>query len=141
MIKRLPLVLLLVLTGCKDPYGSSAKAGGDIALGIAAAFSTVDQLRVQGTITPAEELNVVGYLKFANDSDKAFLTCVSVAHDNGNKAGTYTACAQTFNTSINNPAELALIKVNNASASSTVNLVVNGLTAATKAIVSGLGGA
>jgi hypothetical protein len=141
MSKRYILLVVLLLSGCRDPYGSSAKAGGDIASGIAAAFSTIDQLRVQQTITPTEELSVAGYLKYANDADKAFLTCVSIAHDNGNKAGTYTACAQTFNSSINTPAELALVKVNNPSASNAVNLIVNGLTAGVKAIISGLGGA
>lgn len=135
----LPAVLLLI--SCRDPYGSSAKAGADIANGIAQAFSTIDQLRVQGTITPAEELNVANYLKFANDGDKAYLSCVSTAHVNGNKAGTYTACATSFNTALNNPTELALIKVSNTSASQTIGVIVNGLTAGVNAIVTGLGGA
>ena len=135
----LPMVLLL--TSCRDPYGACVKAGADIATGIAQGYSSIDQIRMQGLITPAEELNVAGYLKFANDGDKAFLSCVQTAHTNGNRAGTYTACAQVFNTALNNPQELALIHVSNTSATPVINAIVNGLTAGVAAVISGLGGA
>ena len=131
----------LISTGCRDPYGACVKAGADIATGIAQGYSSVDQIRMQGLITPAEELNVAGYLKFANDGDKAFLSCVQTAHTNGNRAGTYTACAQNFNAALNNPQELALIHVSNTSAPPVINAIVNGLTAGVAAVISGLGGA
>jgi hypothetical protein len=140
-MKRYVLLVVLLLAGCKDPYGASAKAGADIANGIAAAFSTVAQLQQQNTITAAEALNVAGYLKFSNDADKAFLSCVQAAHTNGNKAGTFTACAQTFNMALNTPTETALIHVGNAQAQGTITAIVNGLTAGVSAVVTGLGGA
>lgn len=144
MIKRLgfvPMILLLALTGCKDPYGACAKAGADVGSAITQGFSTVTALEQEGQITPAEALNVAGYLKFANDGDKAFISCVGFAHTNGNKPGTYTSCAQTFNAALNTPAEVALIHVGNAKAQQTITVIVNGLTAGATAIVSGLGGA
>ena len=143
MTKLLTLLVVSVLlcAGCTDPYGSCAKAGADIASGISQGFNTIVQLQQQGLITQAEEADVAGYLKFANDGDKAFLSCVTAAHTNGNKVGTYTACANTFNLALNTPAELALLHVNNATASTTISTIVNGLTAASKAITAGLGGA
>ncbi len=143
-MKRLLAVALLsiALIGCSDPYGSSVKAGADIANGIATGMQTVGALQRQGTITAPQALNVLGYLEFANKGDEAFLTCAQTAHTNGNKAGTYTACAQAFNSTLNTPAELALVKLNgNAAAAQTVNTIVNGITSAAQAIITGLGGA
>lgn len=140
-MKRLLLIPLLLVIGCKDPYGASAKAGADIATGIAQGMSTVNALVQQNTITVTEAVGVLGYLEFANKADEAFLTCAQTAHTNGNKAGTYTACIQTFNSTINTPAQLTLIHVANASASQTVSTIVNGITTAVSAIAAGLGGA
>lgn len=137
----LPLAFCLMLAGCKDPYGGCAKAGADIAQGVSAGLATVTSLEQQGEITPSEALNVGNYLEFANKADEAFLTCVSVAHTSGNKPGTYTACVSTFSTTLNTPAELALVKVSNTTASTTINTIVTGFTTATALIQSQLGGA
>lgn len=141
MRKLLPFVALLLLVGCKDPYGASAKAGADIGTGIAQGMNTVSQLQQQGTISAAEALNVLGYLEFANKGDEAFISCVQTAHTAGNKAGTYTACAQAFNTTLNNPTELALIKVSNSAASANISTIVNTITTAVAAVETALGGA
>lgn len=142
---RLRLTLCLVacvaLAGCKDPYGASSKAAADIAAGITAGMQTTASLGQQKTITPQEAANVLGYLEVANHANEAFETCISAAHTDGDKLGTYTACVSAFNTALNNPANLALVKVANSSASQTIMTVVNGLTAATAAIASALGGA
>lgn len=137
----MPLAFCLVLAGCKDPYGGCAKAGADIAQGVSAGLSTVSSLQQQGQITPAEALNVANYLEFVNKGDEAFLACVQTAHTGGNKPGTYTSCVNTFNSTLNTPTELALIRVNNPQAEATVNAIVTGFTTATVAIQSQLGGA
>jgi len=133
--------LAIALVGCKDPYGASAKAAADIGTGIAAGMSTLSGLEQQGLITPAETLNVAGYLEYANKGDEAFITCIDTAHTSGSKPGTFTACAQAFNTTLNNPTQLALIHVSNAKASQTVTVIVNGITTAVSSIIAGLGGA
>ena len=66
-------------------------------------MKTVDSLRQQGLVSPAEESNVLDYLEFANKADEAFKSCADTAHTAGSKAGSFTACATTFNTSLNNP--------------------------------------
>lgn len=129
------------LAGCKDPYGATSKAGEDIAAGITQGMQTVSQLAMSGTITPSEALSTLGYLEFANQGDEAFLACVGGAHNGGNKVGTYTFCANAFNSTLNTPAELALIHISNTSASATVNGIVKGLSAAVNLIVTQLGGA
>lgn len=134
-------VLALALCGCKDPYGGCAKAGADIAQGVSAGLSTVSSLHQQGEITSAEALNVAGYLEFVNKGDDAFLACVHTAHIGGNKPGTYTACVTTFNQALNTPSELALVKVSNAQATTTINAIVTGFNTAIVAIQSALGGA
>jgi hypothetical protein len=135
------LTLLLVISGCKDPYGASAKAGADVAAGVTQGLNTVQQLQVQGVITAQEALNVAGYLEFANKADEAFLSCAKTAHTNGDKPGTYTACAQVFNTTLNNSQQLALIHVGNTNASQTITTIVNGITTGVTALETALGGA
>jgi hypothetical protein len=140
MRKAVLLVGVLLLIGCKDPYGACVKASADIGTGIAQGMKTVDSLRVQGLISAQEESTVLDYFEFANGADKAFLTCAQTAHTSGSKAGSFTTCANTFNSSLNNPQELSLLHVSNPQASQNVNLIVNGVTTAVTAIVSALGG-
>lgn len=135
------LVALLGVAGCKDPYGACAKAGADIASGIGKGMTTVQDLEAQGVISATEAINVLGYLEYANKADEAFLSCVASAHGAIAKSGAFTTCAQTFNLTLNNPTQLALIHVNDSAASSTVSLIVQGVTAGVTAIVSGLKGA
>lgn len=145
MLKKLVLGIALAASlgsaGCKDPYGACVKASADIGAGIGTGMHTVDQLRLQGAISVAEESNVLGYLEFANLANKDFEICVSTAHTSGNKPGTYTFCAQAFNTTLNNPTQLALIRVGNNAASQQISTIVNGVTAAVAAVTTALGGA
>jgi hypothetical protein len=138
LIAVLP-VLLLASAGCKDPYGGSAKAAADIASGIATGMSTVASLQRSGAISAREALNVLGYLEYANQGDEAFITCIQAAHG-GSKAGAFTACANQFNTTLNNPQQLALIHVSNSQASQTISVIVTGVTTAVALIISNLGG-
>lgn len=147
MAKRLlllPFLALLALAsmgvGCKDPYGASEKAGLDIATSITGGMKTVDSLRVSGLITPVEETNILGYLEFANKADEAFVTCAQQAHTAGSKAGAYTACAQTFQTTLNNPTTLALIHVANSTASGEIQTIINGVNTGITAVITALGG-
>lgn len=135
------LLFCFLLMGCKDPYGACVKASADIGTGIAQGMKTVDSLRVQGLVTPAEESSVLDYLEFANTADRAFLTCAQTAHTSGSKAGSFTACATGFNSSLNNPTELALIHVSNAQGSQNVSIIVNGITTGIAAVSAALGGA
>lgn len=135
------LILCCFLLGCKDPYGACVKASADIGTGIAEGMKTVDSLRVQGLISAQEESNILGYLEFANTADKAFLTCAQAAHTSGSKAGSFTACATAFTTQLNNPSELALIRVSNAQAEQDVTVIVNGVTTGVAAVLTALGGA
>lgn len=136
----LVVVLTLALASCNDPYGASEKAAADIAASIGAGMKTVDNLRVAGLLSAQEESTILGYLKFANDTDSAFGNCAQQAHNLGNKAGAYTACAQLFLTSLNNPQEMALIKVNNPQAQQEVQNVVQGIIAGVNAVIAALGG-
>ena len=141
MRKFLVIPLLLLLTACSDPYGACVKAGADIGTGIGQGMHTVDQLRVAGVISPSEESNVLGYLKFANDGDKAFLVCVQAVHTAGAKGVSFTSCAQDFNTSLNNPSELLLIHVNSQVASQNISVIINGIATGISSLEAALGGA
>ena len=133
-------VLVIALAGCKDPYGASEKAAADIGASIGAGMKTVDSLRVAGVITPQEETSVLGYLKFANDANGAFGNCASQANAAGNKAGAFTACAQTFLTTLNTPSELALIRVGNPQAQQEIQTIVTGVITGVNAVIAALGG-
>jgi hypothetical protein len=136
----LVVALTLALAGCSDPYGASEKAAADIAASIGAGMKTVDSLRVAGVISVQEESSILGYLKFANDTDAAFGNCAQQAHNLGSKAGAFTACAQLFLTSLNNPTEMALIKVNNPQAQQEVQNIVQGVIAGVNSVIAVLGG-
>jgi hypothetical protein len=142
LLRIATVVLLAVsLAGCKDPYGASEKAAADIGTGIASGMKTVDQLRVDGLITVAEETQVLGFLKFANDANGAFGSCAQQAHNAGGKGGAFTACAQTFQAALSNPAELALIRVTNQNAQATIQSIVSGAVTGITTLISSLGGA
>lgn len=143
MKKKLYVVLAvfaLFLGGCADNYGASEKAALNIGNGIAAGMKSVDALRVNGQISVQEETNVLGFLKFLNDGNGAFAACAQAAHNAGSKAGAYTACASTFQATLSNPQELALIHVNNPTAQQDVQLIVAGLNTGITSLLTGLGG-
>jgi hypothetical protein len=143
-VKRalVPLALALLLLGCgKDPYGDSVKAGNAIAQGIGQAMKTIVTTQANGLITPTEELNVLGYLKFANDADGAFLICANQVHQGVPiAAASYTACASTFLASLNTPGELALLHISNPQAQKDVTVIANGIATAVNSIITALGG-
>ena len=134
------LLIPLMLAGCTDPYGACEKGALDIANGIAAGMKSTDQLRVSGLISVQEETRVLGYLKFANDANGAFGTCVANAHTAGSKAGAYTACATVFQSTLANPEELSLIRVNNPQAQQEVQVLANAVTTGVTALLTALGG-
>ena len=105
MKKVLAVAILFVLGGCQDGYTICAKAGSNFT-GVNSGMTAIDQTRQNGLISPAEETQVLGYFKFVNDADAAFLSCASAAHTAGSKAGSFTACATIFTTTLNNPSGL-----------------------------------
>lgn len=140
-MKRLLLLVPLVLLGCKDPYGACEKAALDIGSSIGGGITTVNDLRISGVITSQEEINIIGYLKFANDANGAFALCAKQAHVAGGVKGSFTACAQTFQAALSNPTELALIHVTNAQAQQQVQTIVNAVTTGITGVMTALGGA
>lgn len=137
----LAVTLAFALAACSDPYGACVKADADIASGISAGLKTVTQLQQSGTISAAEALNVAGYLEYANQADEAFGKCAQAAHTSGSKAGAFTGCANIFNATLNNPAQLALIHVHDPGASQTISTIITGVTTGVTGVIAALGGA
>lgn len=133
-------VAVLFISGCKDNYGACVKAGYDIASGISTAMQSVDLAEQAGYLTAPEERNVVGYLEFANQADKVFISCAETVHTSKSAASSYTGCAQQFESTLNNPANLALIKVGNATQQQNITMVVNTMLKAVGDLIAGLGG-
>jgi hypothetical protein len=154
-MKRITLLLAvaaLALAGCAarsnnpntpsagdSPYTVALKAANSIASGIGNGMTLVDQTRQNGLISAAEESKVLGYLKFANDADKAFADCIAAVHTSG-AVGGFSTCAQTFNATLNNPAEMALIHVGNSKAQSDINAIVQGVITGVTTVVTALKG-
>jgi hypothetical protein len=136
-----PVLLCFLLIGCKDPFGACVTASSIAAQTIGQGMQTVDQLRQQGHVSTAEESSLLDYFEFANKADAAFLTCAQTAHSGGNQPGTYTSCANTFNASLNNPTELALLHISDSSASQTISEIVQGVTSGISGLIATLGGA
>lgn len=134
------LLFVTGFTGCKDPYGACVRTDADIAKAVSSGFVEVTQLQQQGLITTAEAINVAGFFKIINDSDKTFGTCISAAHTS-KAAGAFTACAAAVNTTLNTPAELALAHVNDSNASATISAIIQSIIAGVNTLNVALGGA
>jgi hypothetical protein len=134
------IILAFSIAGCSDPYGACEQGALTVANSISTGMQSVDAFRQAGKITPQEEGNILGYLKFANDTNGAFAVCAQQAHNAGSKSGAYTACAQTFVTALNNPQELALIHVSNPNSQQEVQLIVTGIATGVNGILVALGG-
>jgi len=133
------LLAIVVLAGCKDPYGACEKAALNIGNGVAAGMKTTDDLRAAGKISVQEETNILGFLKFANDANGAFGNCAQQVHASGARTG-YTACASVFQVALSNPAELALIHVSNPNTQQDVMVIVNGINTGVSTLLAALGG-
>ena len=130
---------VMMLAGCKNPYGACEKAALDIGNGITAGYKTIDDLRVAGKISVQEEISIAGFLKFANDGNGVFGACAQKVHSTGAKTG-YTVCAQAFQQALANPTELALIHVGNPNSQQEVAAVVDEFSSGVSTLIIALGG-
>jgi len=138
------LVIILAtciwLGGCTDPYGTAAKLAQDVAVSVNQADTTVDQFRIQGTITPIEERSIFGYLSSLNMLDGAYIGCVQAAHANTGTTGGFTACAQTLATGMGNPSTLAALHVSNPDSQAKITAIAQGIVTLVNTTVVALGG-
>jgi hypothetical protein len=138
--KVLALLLFVSLTGCTDPYGVAAKLAQDVAVSVNQADVTIDQFRVDGTVTNDEERTILGYLGSLNTLDGNYLACVQDAHASPTKVGGFTACAQSLASAMGNPATLAALHVSNPASQAKVTAVVQGITTLVETTITALGG-
>lgn len=138
-MKRLLVIPLLLLIACNDPYGVAAKLAQDVAVSVNQADTTIDALRVQGTVSADEERNILGYLNTLNTLDGQYIACVQVAHGQST-AGGFTRCAQTLATGIGDPNTLAALHVSNASSQEKVRAVAQGIATLVTVTITALGG-
>ena len=137
----LALCLVLPFTGCSDAYGTAAKLAQDVAVSINQANLTVDQLRTAGTITPAEESTVLGYLNSLNLLDGIYIGCVQKVHAAPTPlAGGFTNCAQSLSSGIGNPATLAALHISNPTSQAKVTAVVQAVATLVTLTITSLGG-
>ena len=140
--RRLALTLTLALAcaGCNDPYGTAAKLAQDVAVSVNQASTLTDQLRSQGTLTPLEERQVLGYLGTLNTLDGQYIGCVQAAHTNTGTTGGFTACAQTLATGIGNPSTLPALHVVNPTSQQKVIAAAQAILTLVTVTVTALGG-
>ncbi len=138
---RFALLALAVLwlAGCKDPYGTAAKLGQDVAISVNQADKAVDGLRVQGAITADEERDILGYLNSLNALDGQYMGCVRAAHGTS-LAGGFTGCAETLAEGMGDPATLAALRVANPASQQKVMLVSQGIVTLVSTTIAALGG-
>lgn len=130
------LVFATGFGGCKDPYGAAAKVGADIGTGISEGMKTVGSLT---GISVADRSRALDILEFANKGDEAFITCVDTAHSSGG-TGVFTACANSFNAYMNNPAALSLAGISDTATSENISNIIKTVTAGIGSLITALGG-
>ena len=140
MLLAITLALSMAGYACNDPYGVAAKLAQDVAVSVNQADVTVDQLRVQGTITADEERSILGYLNSINTLDGVYIGCVQQAHANTGTVGGFTACAQSLASGVGNPATLTAIHVSNPASQQKVTAIVQAVITLVTATVTALGG-
>jgi hypothetical protein len=136
LVLSIALLFATGFGGCKDPYGASAKVGADIGTGIAEGMKTVAAMT---SISVQDRSRALDILEFVNLGDKGFIACVDSAHSTGG-SGTFTSCANGFNTYLNNPAALSLVGISDTNASQQVSGVIKTVTAAVGSLIAALGG-
>lgn len=140
MKKLLALVLpLALLMGCNDPYGTAAKLAQDVAVSVNQADIVVDNLRIQGTLTPSEETNILGYLNSLNTLDAQYIACVQAAHGSS-IAGGFTKCGQALAIGIGNPSTLPALHVTNPASQQTVIAAAQAIVTLVTVTITALGG-
>lgn len=132
-------VLLLFAIGCTNAERTAAQLAQDVAVSVNQADIAIDQLRLQGTIAPDEERNILGYLNTLNSLDTQYVACLKVAKG-ASIAGGFTGCAQTLATSMGNPANLVALHVKNADAQQKVTGVAQGIATLVTVTITALGG-
>lgn len=131
---------VLSLCGCNNPYRATLKVCDGIATGVTQGNNTADELRMAQLITPAEEVNVLGYLKFVGDANGAFAKCATAVNSKQGANTTFTSCAATFQTTLQNPQEEALVHVTNPNAQQKIDLIADAFTSAASTLIAALGG-
>lgn len=141
-MKRFAITVLFVLLmlGCKDPYGTAAKLYQDVSVTIGQASTTVDQFRKDGTVSVNEERVIEGYLLSLNNIDATYGACVKAAHGNASLVGGFTSCANTLNASMSNPAMLAALHITNQKAQATLTSTMQGITTLVTTAITALAG-
>ena len=134
------LAAAIALSGCNDPGAVAAKAANDVATAIGAAETTIGQLQAGGTISATEAKNILGYLNAANSLDSQFISCIGTVHAAKGAASGYLTCAQTFLNGLQDPAELANLRVSNPASQQKVDLVVNSVTLILQTVITALSG-
>ena len=111
----LTLCLCLGMTACPDtPYGKAVKLGLDVTDTINTGAKTVNQLRLNGTLTTGETKTALTYLNTLNDLDvDVYGGCVKAAHESSGNAAAYAACAQSLANSVSDPKLLAELHIVN----------------------------
>lgn len=109
------LPLCLILAACPNtPYGKAVKLGLDVTDTIHTGADTVDKLRLNGTLTVAEERAALTYLNTLNDLDvNVYGDCVKAAHAASGTAQAYSACATSLANSVSDPKLLAELHITN----------------------------
>lgn len=133
------LPFTLAVVGCNDPYGTAAKLAQDVAVSVDQASKSVDQLRLQGTVSVSEEKNILSYLNSLNTLDGQYVSCIQVSHGSSIPGG-LTKCAQTFETGMGNPNVLVALHVENPDSQAEVLAAANGIVTLTTLTITALGG-
>lgn len=141
-MKRLFLVLplLLFMAACTDPYGTAAKLAQDVAVSVNQASLTVDQFRVAGTISVSEEDSILIYLNSLNAVDGVYIGCVQSAHLAQTGVGSFTNCANSLLSPMQNPATLIALHVSNPASQAKVTAIVQGIVTLVETTITALGG-
>lgn len=140
-------IAVLILAACPSntPYGKAITVGLDITDNLRTGAQTVDQLRLNGTVTVEEERTYLNWSNTANDFVTGpYAQCVRTAHLAGDQTAAFVSCAQTLGSTLSNTATLSAIHISNPDSQKKVTqltqAVVNLANAAVTAIQSAKGG-
>lgn len=125
------LIATLACPSASTPYGKAGEVALTVTDVLHTGATTVDTLRVNGTITVDEEKEALHDMDALNSLDIAFGACIQAAHLNkASKASVYISCAVDFETAVKSSALLTSFHVTSRTAETTVMSIATAVVSA-----------
>lgn len=135
------VVLVCFGLGACNAYQTAQRAQSVVAAVIAVAQADLPSLQATGVFSSSEGQAVTNYLTLATNLNGQYATCLSNANNTTlNKKTKFLACLSTFAAGLDDPKELAALRIMSPKAQQQVQLWVTAASVGVNSVIAALGG-